>query len=361
MIESGNNNPGIMELDTVYGEMVRELENNIRNGTYVPGKPLPSENLLAEQYRISRTSVRLGLRYLEEAGIVVKRPGKGSFVRNLEETDSQAEKIYTVGLNFDASKVDYTGWYEAKIMQYLLQLSKKESLRLSIMDENTLTIGTQPAADGVILLMYDGTIYDLQRYINNGIDFILFNRIVSDEHIPYVAVNYRYESEEAIRFLRRRGHRRISTFTTYENLQIDTLRQNGYLYAMGMTEFDPELTCYVHARRETGYYVQVVEEFLRNNGGQFTAMFVPNGGYALPIFLACIRLGIRVPEDLELLFFDDIAHLYQAYKIPFHYVKMPLEQMTQDALQYLLDKSKNPQTPVLKRLYSVEILQKGMK
>lgn len=345
--------------ETVYSEMIQDLENAIRNGIYVPGKPLPSEKLLSQQYGICRTSVRLGLRYLEEAGIVVKQPGKGTFVRMDDAAEKSTDRLRTIALNFQTAKMEASGWYEAKLMQALLPLCNMENLRLSIADANQMMLGSHPVADGVIIPFYDGTPQDLQKYTANGMEFVLFNRIMSDERIPYVAVNYRYEAEDAVRYMQKRGHKKIATIVCYEHQSTAVLRETGYLSAMGLSDFDPDLTCYVHAGRETTYYIHTIERFLIENRNKFSAIFVPNGSYAIPVFLACIRNNIRVPEDLELMFFDDIAYMYNDYEIPFHYIKMPLSNMCRDALQYLQLKFNDPQTPVLKKLYGVQFLQEG--
>lgn len=45
-----------------------------------PGDPLPSERLLCEQYAVSRTTVRDAIGQLVSDGLLVRVPGKGTFV-----------------------------------------------------------------------------------------------------------------------------------------------------------------------------------------------------------------------------------------------------------------------------------------
>lgn len=56
----------------------------IESGTYLPGALIPSEKQLQEMYDISRTTVRLALKELEQEGLVVRSPGKGTFVAKLK-------------------------------------------------------------------------------------------------------------------------------------------------------------------------------------------------------------------------------------------------------------------------------------
>ena len=57
------------------------LEEAIRLGTYRPGSRLPSEAELAEQLAVSRPTLRESLRLLEERGMISRRHGRGTFVR----------------------------------------------------------------------------------------------------------------------------------------------------------------------------------------------------------------------------------------------------------------------------------------
>jgi GntR family transcriptional regulator len=57
-----------------------EIEKAIREGRLEPGDKLPSEPELAMQLGVSRNSLREALTSLEDAGIVVRHHGKGTFI-----------------------------------------------------------------------------------------------------------------------------------------------------------------------------------------------------------------------------------------------------------------------------------------
>ena len=59
-----------------------ELRQAIVGGTFHPGGQLPTEAELCEMLGVSRTVVREALRVLEDDGMVVRRHGVGTFVRN---------------------------------------------------------------------------------------------------------------------------------------------------------------------------------------------------------------------------------------------------------------------------------------
>jgi GntR family transcriptional repressor for pyruvate dehydrogenase complex len=65
----------------VSGDVVQWIIDMVRQSRYGPGDRLPSERSLAEQLRVSRTSVRDALSRLETMGVLEQRAGLGTFVK----------------------------------------------------------------------------------------------------------------------------------------------------------------------------------------------------------------------------------------------------------------------------------------
>ena len=87
----------------------QELRQAIIGGTFRPGSQLPTEAELCEMLSVSRTVVREALRVLEDDGLVVRRHGIGTFVRNqpilknLNFNFGITEMIESAGLKAGAS------------------------------------------------------------------------------------------------------------------------------------------------------------------------------------------------------------------------------------------------------------------
>lgn len=64
------------------------LLDQIRSGQIPAGGKLPSEAALGETYGVARTTIRLALELLVEEGLVEKRTGSGSYVRQTKSTQS---------------------------------------------------------------------------------------------------------------------------------------------------------------------------------------------------------------------------------------------------------------------------------
>lgn len=73
----------------LYYQLETILRRKILSGDFKPESPLPSEDMLAEEYQVSRITVRQALASLEQDGLVLRQRGKGTFV---------AEKIGDFGL-----------------------------------------------------------------------------------------------------------------------------------------------------------------------------------------------------------------------------------------------------------------------
>jgi GntR family transcriptional regulator, transcriptional repressor for pyruvate dehydrogenase complex len=71
----------------LYQDIVSQIEALLERGELHPGDQLPPERALAEQFQVSRASVREALRSLELLGIVETHAGGGTFVRRTAPED----------------------------------------------------------------------------------------------------------------------------------------------------------------------------------------------------------------------------------------------------------------------------------
>ncbi|WP_439532801.1 GntR family transcriptional regulator [Polymorphobacter sp.] len=95
----------------VYHQLHLIIGQRIRDRVYLPGALLPSEFVLADQFGISRVTVRRTLALLERDGLIVRRRGIGTFVAeearrgagNISGNISGViENLITIGLETEA-------------------------------------------------------------------------------------------------------------------------------------------------------------------------------------------------------------------------------------------------------------------
>jgi len=78
---------GSVRRSRLYQDIVSQIEALLDRGELHPGDQLPPERALAEQFQVSRASVREALRSLELLGVVETRAGGGTFVRRTVPED----------------------------------------------------------------------------------------------------------------------------------------------------------------------------------------------------------------------------------------------------------------------------------
>ncbi|AMK12378.1 GntR family transcriptional regulator [Pseudodesulfovibrio indicus] len=81
---------------TMSGEVVSQIKEMIERGRLRPGDRLPAERKLAEQFGVSRTTVREGIKILSESGLLASRQGAGTFVSERDGGSREGSLIEAV-------------------------------------------------------------------------------------------------------------------------------------------------------------------------------------------------------------------------------------------------------------------------
>jgi GntR family transcriptional regulator len=157
----------------------QELRQAITRGTYRPGSQLPTEAELCEMLSVSRTVVREALRVLEDDGLVARRHGVGTFVRNhpilknLNFNFGITEMIESAGLT--------SGTSHLAIQKETADQEKARQLRVPV-GTSLITVERVRTADGRPVVysldtltesLLQRTEFDPQRLINESIYNIL--------------------------------------------------------------------------------------------------------------------------------------------------------------------------------------------
>src|SRR3546814_19780295 len=65
----------------LWRQIAETLEKDIREQVYEPGQRLPTEAELAERFSVNRHTVRRGIAFLEQEGVLRVEQGRGTFVQ----------------------------------------------------------------------------------------------------------------------------------------------------------------------------------------------------------------------------------------------------------------------------------------
>ena len=176
-----------------------------------------------------------------------------------------------------------------------------------------------------------------------GIPFVVFDPIAElPDDVPFVgATNWR-GGRSAAQHLIGLGHRRIAMITGPEDVMCCRARQAGYESAMKSAGLpvDPELTVVSPLTREDGCVAARGLLALREPP---TAIFASNDLQALGVYQAAREAGLRIPQDLSVVGFDDLPVVAWADP-PLTTVHQPLTEMAAAAteLALALGRGENP-------------------
>ncbi|WP_034341996.1 LacI family DNA-binding transcriptional regulator [Deinococcus misasensis] len=139
----------------------------------------------------------------------------------------------------------------------------------------------------------------------------------------------------ATQHLIRLGHQHIAHITGDLRTLDARDRLQGYRQALLEADlpFNPNLVVEGNFNEPTGLMAM---ELLFSRGRNFTSVFVSNDQMALGVRLALFRRGIRVPEDVSLVGFDDIRGV-DYMSPPLTTIKHPIYEMVQAAINHLIE------------------------
>ena len=81
----------------------------LKDGKYKPGDKLPGENILAEQFQVSRGTLRQAMLLLQEVGLVGNHQGKGNIVLSNQDLKMNGfEKVGNPIIDFCVQPIDRT-------------------------------------------------------------------------------------------------------------------------------------------------------------------------------------------------------------------------------------------------------------
>ena len=178
--------------------------------------------------------------------------------------------------------------------------------------------------------------------------------LVDDQHpptggIPWVCADNRKGGYEATRHLIRLGHKRIAHIQGPKKYKVSHDRYQGYCDALQEAglPLDPTLVLEGDFMQTGG---RACAEILlgRSPEQRPTAIFAASDFMAYGVMSAAETYGLRIPEDIALVGFDDnppSAHLQPALTT----VRQPFYEMGQCAIQLLLQYMEASRTPQWKR------------
>ncbi len=189
---------------------------------------------------------------------------------------------------------------------------------------------------GAILALSDLTPADLKRIRKLGVPMVLVDPVGdSDVDIPSVGSGNWGGGMSATQHLIDIGHRRIGAITGPMRFLCSQARLAGYGAAIELADIDYDAALVQHA---DFHYASAVKAALRllDLAVPPTAIVAANDEQALGVYAAAGQRGLRVPEDLSVVGFDDVP-MSQWISPPLTTVRQPITELAALATRALLN------------------------
>jgi LacI family transcriptional regulator len=243
-------------------------------------------------------------------GVLIPYVRGGYFPEILEGV---AEAVYEHGLRLVLSATQHEHAREVSLLDRLMQ----------------------GATDGAVVILPEETTEELERALNDRHPFVVVDPLLPlGDRIPTVSVAYRSGVEQAMRHLLELGHRRIAAITLPLGWLATEERRAAYHASLAAAGIRPEPAFEVASDPQVGPGAQAAAALL-DLPEPPTAIFAFNDSIAFGALRAARDRGLRVPEDLSVVGFDDIepATLVTPALTTVH---QPLSEMGRTAVNVLV-------------------------
>lgn len=343
---------------TRWQQIVESFRRGIESGRWQYGDRLPSEDELARQWGVSRTTVHRAMQELQRMGLVERWRRSGTFVASrksrrlgciallLHHSHDQLEMDYLRGVHDGLPEevrliVCNTRGDAAREAHYLRRMAHE--------------------ADGIILFPTcepENTPL-LTRLVESGKPIVCLDRFPEGVLVDsFVTDNYG-STLEALRYLISQGAHPVAHLT-HPYLHISSVRERlqAFVDAMSEAGYHPperwirQLPA-VPSRYQTTATQMVADAIavLRAEQPAMRAVFCVNDYHLIAVIEACERMNLRIPDDLQVLTYHDSLSLLPQWKQRLHrLVQQPCElgKRAAERLRSLLEG--HASSPVVERI-----------
>lgn len=323
-----------------YSQLKDYLKEEMRLGKIAADEQLPSENMLATQFKVSRHTVRQALGDLENEGYVYREQGRGTFCapRNRSAgrtiavvTTYISEYIFPVvirGIEEVLSAAGYTlilantGNDKAKEAQCLENLLSKDIAGLIIEP-------TKSAGENANLKYFQ----ELER---RRIPYIMFHATYPELDPAYIVMDDEKGGYMVTQYLLQLGHREIAGIFKSDDVQ-GVKRQAGFISALNAYNIAirPEFLGNYETEQQKSYPYQFAKGLLQRANGP-SAIVCYNDQIAIRILEAVREEGIKIPDQLSIISYDD-SSLAVASEVKLTTIKHPKAEMGRQAARFIID------------------------
>ena len=208
--------------------------------------------------------------------------------------------------------------------------------------------------DGIIIIPVGSESYETLKTFTAQVPTVFIGENMIDLPENYVSVDNATGMQQATEYLYSLGHRRILYLGARANSMTHQLRADGYYTACKKLGIEPIVLRNTGSRSSVQVGYSLAKEHFDKPFPE-TAILCAADTLAIGVIQAAYEKGIRIPQDLSLMGFDNIS--FSALPpISLTTVNQPKQELAVSALDMLLNRIKRPDTPHTKTILSPSLV-----
>ena len=326
--------------------IIRELQRRIVVGRYPVGQRLPTECLLADEFEVSRGTVRRALQRLTDSGAVERRPGVGCVVRSaaeeLEDGHRSVVFLYPESTLLNArtiSAMEQSAFRHGADFGLFAIPPEPETVRRTV--ERLKRLGTT----GIVFIPFIRNNYsDVNNRLLDLFEAYELRCVVIDTPVTradlirgdFVRQDDYGAMRELVKRLIRRGYRRFASIRVFASVYSASRRLQGLVDELNARQLpvSPELHRVIDDVPLPEQGRKQLREILALPEPP-DAVLCSYDIIAMNVLDELKKLGRRVPEDIAVAGFGDTDYYSPLFELTS--VRQPMAEIGTRAVEFLLE------------------------
>lgn len=202
---------------------------------------------------------------------------------------------------------------------------------------------TGGAADGLILFGSDIKDSEIvQKITSSKFPLVLIENHFNDIKVNDIIINNFSGAKRAVEYLIGLGHKKIAHITGNIDHRVASERLNGYIEALEENGIDYNKAYVIPTDAGESSGSQAIEKLIFLNEPP-TAVFTFNDLQGYDVIQKATELGVRVPQDLSVVGFDNICEMlhFIPSNIRLTSMRQPIEKVAEAAIKLIIENIDN--------------------
>lgn len=295
----------------LYEEIKDYLLEIIKENRNTPHYKLPSENQIALKFSTTRITAKKALSDLQEAGYIYRIHGKGSFIqpevqtrKDINAGDFICMMLPNIESRFIAEMVEGAKAVLCAAGYHLVLINESEQqIRSNTLITHLTTLGIK----GIIVFPNSRARYnkDLLMLAFNKFPVVFVDRTLHDFDVSSVTSDHFQVSQKAVQLLIDRGCKNIGFITLPAEFSSSIARRiSGYEKAHVANDRKICANHFLYITKQSENLTDTITQFLSSHP-EIDGLLSYGGDIGFSVYRSIRSLGIQVPQQLKVVFFDD--------------------------------------------------------